>query len=225
MRQLSFRETRIASQSRRAAAAEAQFAVLHTRGRCPVSLDVLARPRPAGRTETLTGQPSPTTTWDRRDRDRNQHRRGGRHARSELPAEAALPSQPRRQLRHPGRPRADARALRQPAPRDGLPAPARREPEAQARRGAARALEDREHLDRHAQEPARDAALVGREGRQGERRRPRQRRLRDRAAPVRHQPGQGQGPRPGEAGPRCARPTWRWRCACRRPSGCGGRSR
>ena len=58
--------------------------------------------------------------------------------------------------------------------------------------------EDRGHLDRHPQEPTRDAALASREGRQGKRGRPRQRRLRDRAAPLRHQPGQGQGPRPDQ---------------------------
>jgi hypothetical protein len=52
---VSFLETHTGSQRRRAAAAErALRSAAQPRGWCPVSLEFLARLRPAGRTETLT---------------------------------------------------------------------------------------------------------------------------------------------------------------------------
>ena len=70
MRQLSFRETRIGSQSRRAAAAKrsSQFCTPGGGAPCP-SMFSPGHGRRDGQ-KHLPDEPSPTTTWDRRDRDR-----------------------------------------------------------------------------------------------------------------------------------------------------------
>ena len=66
---VSFHETRIGSQCRRAAAAaRAHPSTCTYREWCPVSLESLAWPRPAGRTETLTRAITPTTDETKRRR-------------------------------------------------------------------------------------------------------------------------------------------------------------
>lgn len=88
---------------------------------------------------------------------------------------------------------------RRPSRGDGVPAYERPQPQAQARGEAGRALARREPLSRDHQEPDVGAQVVGREGRQGEHRRPQQRRLWHSGPGVRHQHFQSQGSRHGPA--------------------------